>query len=534
MGNESTSSLEQAERVDHQLVRGIGIPALTANIVSSTIGAGIFVIPATVAKGLGSAAPLAFVCCAIAMVLFVTCFAIAGSRVSLTGGLYAYVEVAFGRYVGFLAGMLYFLTALGAVAGVVNVLANSVALVVPFLGGPVMRIIVMLAVYGSLVLINIRGVRQGAGAVTVITFAKLLPLLLFICVGIFFIHAPNLAWSGWPSSKSLGDAVILLIFAFVGIEVALIPSGEVKNPARTVPRSAYLALVITTTIYLMIQLVAQGTLGADLANHPAAPLAESAATFFQGKQVRFYTMGSPGGGYDTYMRALIPHLEKKLGVRMLPTNEPGAGGLIAVNRTVNAPPDGLTILLVGGETLVTAQLYDAPGVNYDVRKLAWLARVSSEAKVALLGPKSPYAGVADLVKSVTPVTWAGSSKIDGNTDFTAIMSHALGMKSKMIVGYKGTGDMNLAIQRGEVDGRVVSEESAALYGPSNGMRVVAVLARTRVEQFPDAPTLFESAKLAPAQAHLIDWRASIAGLGRLMVVTPGTHSPSSLSRCDAS
>jgi tripartite-type tricarboxylate transporter receptor subunit TctC len=264
-------------------------------------------------------------------------------------------------------------------------------------------------------------------------------------------------------------------------------------------------------------------LGASmLAAMPACATAEPAATFFQGKQVRFYTMGSPGGGYDTYMRALIPHLERKLGARMLPTNEPGAGGLIAVNRTVNAPPDGLTILLVGGETLVTAQLYDAPGVNYDVRKLPWLARVSSEAKVALLGPKSPYASVADLVKSVTPVTWAGSSKIDGNTDFTAIMAHALGMKSKMIVGYKGTGDMNLAIQRGEVDGRVVSEESAALYGPSNGMRVVAVLARTRVEQFPDAPTLFESAELAPAQARLIDWRASIAGLGRLMVVTPGT------------
>jgi tripartite-type tricarboxylate transporter receptor subunit TctC len=264
-------------------------------------------------------------------------------------------------------------------------------------------------------------------------------------------------------------------------------------------------------------------LGASLlAAAPASAAAESAAAFFQGKQVRFYTMGSPGGGYDTYMRALIPHLEKKLGARMLPTNESGAGGLIAVNRTVNAPPDGLTILLVGGETLVTAQLYDAPGVNYDVRKLTWLARVSSEAKVALLGPKSPYNSVADLVKSVTPVTWAGSSKIDGNTDFTAIMAHALGMKSKMIIGYKGTGDMNLAIQRGEVDGRVVSEESAALYGASNGMRVVTVLARTRVEQFPDAPTLFESAELTPAQARLIDWRASIAGLGRLMVVTPGT------------
>src|SRR6266511_1922738 len=235
MADESTLSIQQAERVDHQLVRGIGIPALTANIVSSTIGAGIFVIPAAVARGLGPAAPLAFVCCAIAMVLFVTCFAIAGSRVSLTGGLYAYVEVAFGRYVGFLAGMLYFLTAIGAVAGVVNVLANTVA--------------------------------------------KLLPLLLFVGVGIFFIHPPNLAWSSWPGSKSLGDAVILLIFAFVGIEVALIPSGEVKNPARTVPRSAYLALVITTIIYIMIQIVAQGTLGADLANYKDAPLAEAAVKF---------------------------------------------------------------------------------------------------------------------------------------------------------------------------------------------------------------------------------------------------------------
>jgi APA family basic amino acid/polyamine antiporter len=276
---DETMSIQKAERVDHQLVRGIGLPSLTANIISSTIGAGIFVLPAAMARGLGPAAPLAFVCCAIAMVLFVTCFAIAGSRVSLTGGLYAYVEVAFGRYVGFLAGVLYGLTALGAVAGVVNVLVNSVAVIAPFLGEPVMRIVVMLLVYGSLVLINIRGVREGAGAVTVITFAKLLPLLLFIGVGIFFIHPANLTWSAWPGSKALGDSVILLIFAFVGIEVALIPSGEVKNPSRTVPRAAYLALVITTVIYIMIQLVAQGTLGPELANYKDAPLAEAAAKF---------------------------------------------------------------------------------------------------------------------------------------------------------------------------------------------------------------------------------------------------------------
>jgi APA family basic amino acid/polyamine antiporter len=276
---EETISIQQAEHVDHQLVRGIGISALTANIISSTIGAGIFVLPALMSKSLGPAAPLAFVCCAIAMVLFVTCFAIAGSRVSLTGGLYAYVEVAFGRYVGFLAGVLYGITALGAVAGVVNVLVNSIAVIAPLVGSPVMRIVVMIIVYGSLVVINVRGVREGAGAVTVLTVAKLLPLLLFICAGLFFIHPASLTWTAWPGSKALGDSVILLIFAFVGIEVALIPSGEVKNPARTVPRAAYLALVITTIIYITIQLVAQGTLGSELANYKDAPLAEAAAKF---------------------------------------------------------------------------------------------------------------------------------------------------------------------------------------------------------------------------------------------------------------
>src|SRR6266568_6366361 len=111
---EETISIQQAERVDHQLVRAIGVPALTANIVNTTIGAGIFVLPALVAKGLGAAAPLAFLVCAIAMALFVTCFAVAGSRVSLTGGLYAYVEVAFGRYIGFLAGVLFFIIAVSS------------------------------------------------------------------------------------------------------------------------------------------------------------------------------------------------------------------------------------------------------------------------------------------------------------------------------------------------------------------------------------------------------------------------------------
>jgi tripartite-type tricarboxylate transporter receptor subunit TctC len=264
-------------------------------------------------------------------------------------------------------------------------------------------------------------------------------------------------------------------------------------------------------------------LGASLlTSGPAHANEEAARAFFQGKQVRFITMGSPGGAYDAHMRVLAPFLERRLGAKLIPTNEPTAGGLIAMNRLLNAAPDGLTILLIGGEMLLTAQLYEAPGVNYDVRRLTWLARVSSEAKVALFGPKSPYHSVADLKASDQPVIWAGAGKIDGNADFSAIFAHALGIRSRIIIGYKGTADMNLAIQRGEVDARVVSEEAAALYGPSSGMRVLATLARKRAEQFPAVPTLFEVATIGAAQARLIDWRAGIAGLGRVVMVTPGT------------
>lgn len=258
--------------------------------------------------------------------------------------------------------------------------------------------------------------------------------------------------------------------------------------------------------------------------HSTAALSagDDVLAFYRGKQVRFYTMGSPGGGYDTYTRTVGTFLERKLGVKVLPTNEAAAGGMIAMNRMLNAAPDGLTILLTGGEALVTAQLYGLPGVNYDVRKQVWLARVSGEDKVAVVGPPSPYRSLADMQKSSRAAIWAGSGKADNNSDFSAIMCHALGIKCRIIVGYKGTGDMNIAIERGEVDGRVISDEAAALYGPSSGMRIVTTLARKRSEKFPEVPTVFEASKLVPEEARLIDWRAGISGLGRVILVTPGT------------
>jgi amino acid transporter len=264
---------------DAKLVRAIGAPGLTANIVNTTVGAGIFVLPALVASILGAASPWAFLACALAMALFVTSFAIAGSRVLLTGGLYAYVETAFGTFFGFLAGVLFFLTAILSVSGVVSLFAASVTVLVPALDSTVGHCLISLLVFGPLAWINVRGVRAGTFAVGTVTIIKLLPLLLFVCVGIFFVRGADVQAITWPDPRSLGQGVLLLIFAFAGIEVALVPSGEVIDPARTVPRAIYLALGITTLLYVMIQLVAQGILGRDLGKFSSAPLAEAAFRF---------------------------------------------------------------------------------------------------------------------------------------------------------------------------------------------------------------------------------------------------------------
>ena len=259
------------------LVRAIGTRQLTASIINVTIGAGIFVLPAAAAAGLGPAAPLAYIVCAVLMALIVCCFAAAGSRVSLTGGVYAYVEAAFGPFVGFLAGVLYFLMATFAVASVSSAFAGSVGALWPVVNATPGRTLLIATLFASLAAVNIRGVRLGARLVEVVTVAKLLPLLTLVAVGIWFVNVDYLRWPAMPSVEAVGRTAIVLIFAFVGLEIALVPSGEVRDSTRTVPRALFTALATTTTLYLLIQTVAQGLLGPSMATYAAAPLAEAAS-----------------------------------------------------------------------------------------------------------------------------------------------------------------------------------------------------------------------------------------------------------------
>lgn len=261
------------------LVRGIGVRQLAASIVNCTVGAGIFLMPALVAQGVGAAAPLVFLLCGAVMALVVTAFAIAGSRVSVSGGVFAYAEAAFGPYVGFVTGFLLWLSCAVSAASVAVALLNAAPLLMPALAGDAARLGLLAAMLGILALINIRGVVSGARTIEVLTLGKLLPLAAFVLLGVFAIDPAALAWPGMPAAPDRGRMVLLAIFAFLGIEVALSPSGEIKTPSSTVPRAIYLALALTTTLYIAIQAVAQGVLGDSLADHAEAPLADAAALF---------------------------------------------------------------------------------------------------------------------------------------------------------------------------------------------------------------------------------------------------------------
>ncbi len=258
------------------LVRSIGTVALAASIVNITIGGGIFRLPADMAGTLGPTAPLAYLLCAVAMGLIVLCMAEAGSRVSLTGGPYAYVEVAFGPFAGFLAGFLLWMLLTFAMAAVATVLVSNLGALVPALAPWGASAAVLVVVYAIFATINILGVEKGARVNTALTLVKILPLLLLIVGGLFAIDSSHLAVVDPPAMGTLARSSILLIFAFAGIEAALVPGGEVRDPARSVPRAILIAMVVITLLYAGLQFVAQGVMGPALSEAKASPLADAA------------------------------------------------------------------------------------------------------------------------------------------------------------------------------------------------------------------------------------------------------------------
>jgi tripartite-type tricarboxylate transporter receptor subunit TctC len=257
----------------------------------------------------------------------------------------------------------------------------------------------------------------------------------------------------------------------------------------------------------------------------AAPLpaaAQPAADFYKGKTVKIIVGFGVGGGYDVYARMLAPYLRDVLQTTVIVENQPGAGGMSALNRLYQAQSDGLQMMLVSGIAATMAQLGEQQGVSYDLGKVGHLGIVSASPWMWLGQPNNPaITSPSDALKPGLTLNWGASGLIDGTADGGAITCAVLKINCKIILGYKGTADIALALERREMDSMYVSDTSANLYVRSGQNRAIATMARSKSQFFPEVPTIFESVKLTAEQEWWFDFRSTLDALGRVLVTTPG-------------
>jgi APA family basic amino acid/polyamine antiporter len=263
-----------ADHTGESLKRVIGVPALAAAVVNNTIGAGIYVLPAIVSIQLGAAGILGYLFCGAMLVTIMLCYMEIGSKVTGSGGSYTYVETAFGPFAGFIINWLFFV-GWGALssAALMNVLAGSLGLLIPALSTPVMHVLLCFILLSIMVCLNVRSAKHTVKFLNYITVIKLLPLLGVIVLGIGQIKFNNLHWQSWPPVKTFGNTALILFFAFAGFETSLNVSGEIKNPKRTLPLGVTLGGAGVFIIYILLQIITQGVLGAHIGQFKDAPLA---------------------------------------------------------------------------------------------------------------------------------------------------------------------------------------------------------------------------------------------------------------------
>jgi basic amino acid/polyamine antiporter, APA family len=262
---------------DAGLVRVIGPVGLTAAIVNSVVGSGVFLLPGAIAAGAGRLGPLAFLACAVAMGPVIVCFAQGGRLMATSGGPYAYIEAAFGRLAGFIAASLLLVGCVLACGGILAALGSAAASVLPSSLATVARPAVVLGTLAIFVVANINGAATGARLVKVGTALKLVPLLVFVVVGAAAMlqHASE-SNLGTPSVAGFGRAMIMALYLLNGMEIPLSASGEVVHPSRTIPRAIVVAMTFVIVLYVANQIILQGLLGSSLATS-SAPLADAMA-----------------------------------------------------------------------------------------------------------------------------------------------------------------------------------------------------------------------------------------------------------------
>jgi tripartite-type tricarboxylate transporter receptor subunit TctC len=246
---------------------------------------------------------------------------------------------------------------------------------------------------------------------------------------------------------------------------------------------------------------------------------EAEAAFYKGKTVRLI-VGYAGGGYDIYARLIAPYIAKALGTTVVVVNQPGAGGITALDNLVVAPPDGLQMMIVNGAGAALGQLIGQPGVRYDLAKVGYLGTVNALLRMWLVTPRSPIKTPQDAINAHTRMMWAAGGPIDGSSDGAAFICAALALDCHVVMGYPGSAESALALGRGEMDAFYVADTSANNFVKAGEMRAVAAIGHERSRFFPDTPTIFEAVNLTSDQEWLFDFRATVDKLGRILIVPP--------------
>jgi len=266
---------------EEKLPRNLGLWGIWMLVVNGLIGAGIFGLPGGAATLAGEYSVLVYAFCALLILPIILCFAELGSYFRGTGGPIRYGTLAFGPFVGFQGGWLYYVARLISFSANTVLLTDSIAYF--FISGASTgtgRIISLAVICVGLSVINVLGSIQSIRSMTLFTVIKfavliLLPLGGFIILGSAVI--PSFV-SPIPPSENLGAATLLLIYAFIGFEGVAIPAGEAKRPERDIPLGLLLGLAVVAVLYMVIQLVSQAAVP-NLVNSKT-PLLDVSASLF--------------------------------------------------------------------------------------------------------------------------------------------------------------------------------------------------------------------------------------------------------------
>jgi basic amino acid/polyamine antiporter, APA family len=259
------------------LRRELGRWDLTAIGINQVIGGAIFLMPAQVATEIGAWSWVGFVLAGLASLLVALCFAEVGSRFEGTGGPYLYTRAAFGSFVAFEVGWIQWFTRASSQASVANGIGVALGFYFPAMEAGMGRAVLLTALTSVLAAINVRGIRHSSWMVNLLTIGKLVPLAVFIAVGLFFVNWSRVVPGGVVGTDHLAAAALLLIFVFGGYDVIGVPAGEATNPRRHLPFAFVSTIVCVALIMALAQIVAQGVLP-DLPSS-RTPLADAAMIF---------------------------------------------------------------------------------------------------------------------------------------------------------------------------------------------------------------------------------------------------------------